>query len=100
MHTPVRFPLHLSTRVETEHGPLSATTEDISATGVLFTMPAAPKINTRITWTLILPCDLMGGHDDVTVSCVGRVVWHKRAPGGQHVGVVIDGYRIQENFHV
>ncbi len=100
MRTSVRFPLHLSARVQTEDGPVDAVTEDISATGVLFTMAVAPKINTRVTWTLLLPCNVMGGSDDVTVSCVGRVVWHTRAGSGRHVGVVIDGYRIEESFHV
>ncbi len=100
MRTAVRFPLHLSARVVTESGPVDAMTEDISATGVLFTMQVAPRINTRMTWTMLLPCTVMGGKDDLTVSCVGRVIWHRRVENGRHVGVVIDGYRIEESFHV
>lgn len=94
MRNSVRFPVHLPVRVETESGPVDAVTEDISATGILFTMPVAPAINTRLTWKLRLPGDAMGGADDVTVSCVGRVVWHGPAPEGRQVGVVIDGYRM------
>ena len=100
MRTAVRFPLHLSARVDTEDGPIEAMTEDISATGVLFTMPVSPRVNTRVTWTLILPCNVMGGSDDVAVSCVELVVCHNHKTLGRHVGVVIDGYRIEESFHV
>jgi hypothetical protein len=96
MRTAVRFPVHLPVRVETEEGPVDAVTEDISATGVLFSMPVAPEINTRLTFTLRLPGELMGSPEDVAVNCVGRVVWHGPGREGRQVGAVIDGYRIGE----
>src|ERR1700750_2109383 len=94
MRNAVRFPVNLPVRVDTENGPVDAVTEDISATGVLFHMPFAPPTNTRLSWTLRLPADLMGAEQDVMVLCVGRVVWDKPSGTGRQVGAVIDDYRI------
>jgi hypothetical protein len=94
MRNAVRFPLRLPVRIELASGSVDAVTEDISATGVLFRMENAPDVNTRMTWTLRLPADLMGAKKDVSVNCVGRVVWHGAADVGRQVGVVIDSYRI------
>jgi hypothetical protein len=99
MRNSVRFPLHLPVDVEVNGGFIHAVTEDISATGVLFVMPEAPAVNSRMTWTLRMPAEVMGSKDDVTVDCVGRVVWHKQVLDGRHVGVVIDGYRIGDRHH-
>lgn len=100
MRSSVRFPLHLFARIDTVNGPVDAITEDISSTGVLFTMPFAPEINTRLTWTLHFPADDIGSPHDVMVAFVGRVVWHGPAAGGRQVGAVIDGYRMGESSHV
>lgn len=97
MRSSVRFPLHLLVRVETVDGPVDAITEDISSTGVLFTMPFAPAVNTRLTWKLELPAEMIGSLHDVTVTCVGRVVWHRTAPHGRQVGAVIDDYRMGDS---
>jgi len=99
MRNAVRFPLQLHVKVETGQGFLDAVTVDISATGVLFLMPSAPPIHTRLAWTLRLPADVMGAKEDVTVRCVGRVIWHGPADEGQQVGVVIDDYRIGDRTH-
>lgn len=94
MRNSVRFPLHLLARVDTVNGPVEAVTEDISSTGVLFTMPFAPEINTRLTWTLQFPAREMGGARDVLVVCTGRVIWHGPAAIGKQVGAIIDDYRM------
>jgi PilZ domain len=100
MRNAVRFPLRLPVRVQLEDGGfIDAFTEDISATGVLFTMANAPEINTRLTWTLRMPADVMGAKEDVTVNCVGRVVWQRPAVEGRQVGVVIDDYRMGDGAH-
>ncbi len=62
-------------------------------------MPNAPVINTRLTWTLRLPADVMGAKEDVTVNCVGRVVWLGPAGETRQVGVVIDDYRMGDRTH-
>ena len=97
MRTAVRFPLHLLARVETEDGSVDAVTEDISATGVLFNMPFAPGINTQLRWTLTIPAADLGSPEDVTVQCVGRVVWHGPADHGRQVAAVIDGYHMEDS---
>jgi hypothetical protein len=100
MRNAVRFPLRLPVRVELEDGGfIDAFTEDISASGVLFAMENAPEINTRLTWTLRMPADVMGAKEDVTVNCVGRVVWQRSAAVGRQVGVVIDDYRMGDRTH-
>ncbi len=96
MRNGVRFPLHLKVQVETEGGTVDAETEDVSASGVLFRMSAAPAVNTRLAWTMVLPKDTMGAAADTIVHCVGRVVWNAPADGGRQVGAVIDSYRIAE----
>ena len=96
MRNAVRFPLHLVARVETEDGPVDAVTEDISASGVLFVMPFAPAIDSTLRWTLRIPAADMGFPEDVTVQCVGRVVWHGPAEHGRQVAAVIDGYHMEE----
>lgn len=100
MRNSVRFPLHLLARVDTAMGTIDAITEDISSTGVLFTMPFAPEVNTRLTWTLQFPADEIGSPHDVTVACVGRVIWHGPAADGRQVGAVIDDYRMGDSSHV
>ena len=97
MRSAVRFPLHLVARVETEEGPVDAMTEDISASGVLFNMPFAPAINTQLRWTLKIPAADLGSSADVTVQCVGRVVWHGPAGTGVQVAAVIDGYHMEDS---
>ncbi|MGI4758241.1 MAG: PilZ domain-containing protein [Janthinobacterium lividum] len=100
MRNSVRFPLHLFARVDTVRGTVDAVTEDISSTGVLFTMPFAPEVNTRLTWTLQFPAEAIGSPFDVTVTCVGRVVWHGPSATGRQVGAVIDDYRMGDSVHV
>lgn len=100
MRNSVRFPLHLHVQVEVDGALEDAVTEDISATGVLFTMSVAPAVNARLKWTFRMPAEVMGAKEDVTVSCVGRVVWRGPAAGGKRqVGVVIDDYRIGDRPH-
>lgn len=96
MRCAVRFPLHLSVRVQTVDGPVDAETKDISSTGVLFIMPFAPAVNTRLTWIFLLPGDKFGSPRDISVVCAGRVVWHSPCATGRQVGVVIDEYRLEE----
>ncbi len=97
MRNAVRFPLHLPARVETAEGFVDAVTEDISATGVLFNMPFAPAIDTQLRWTMQIPGADLGSTEDVTVQCVGRVVWHGPAKRGRQVGAVIDDYHMEDS---
>jgi hypothetical protein len=95
MRNGVRFPLHLKVRVETEESEFDAVTEDVSASGVLFrTQAEAPAINTQLTWTMVLPGEIMGAPTDTVVHCVGRVIWKNSGNGSQQIGAVIDSYRI------
>lgn len=95
MRNGVRFPLRLKVRVETEQGTFDAETEDVSASGVLFrTQAEAPPVNAELSWTMVLPREVMGGPADTQVHCVGRVIWRSSGQDGQQIGAVIDNYRI------
>ena len=92
MRSAVRFPLALHVELHTEAGPVQALTRDVSAVGVQFQMAYAPRIGSTLEWSMHLPGNVMGTPDDITVACVGRVVW--AAPSGNHVhvGAMIDQY--------
>lgn len=96
MRNAVRFPLHFKVMVETEAGVIEAETEDISSTGVLFLMPMSPEINTRISWSMVMPAAATGAARDIVVRCTGRVVWNAPGTGLRRVAAVIDSYRIAE----
>lgn len=94
MRTAVRFPQRLPVTVETLSGRVDAVTEDISATGVQLLMPTELLVNSALSWKMKLPGAVMGTGQDVTLACVGRVVWCRAGEAGFAVGAVIDGYRM------
>lgn len=95
MRTAVRFPLRLELTLETENGEQKAVTEDISASGVLFTMESLPAIGSRIEFTMMMPAEAMGNASDVNVHCVGRIVRHERSDTVQRAAAVIDEYTLK-----
>ena len=92
MRSAVRFPLELAVEVMTETGPVDALTRDVSSVGIQFEMAYAPRLGSAMEWSMHLPGQTMGTSEDVTVRCVGRVIWV--APSGERmsVGAVIDEY--------
>ena len=97
LRTSVRFPLRLPVRLRVNGREMAAMTEDISASGALFSMLELPPTDSRVEWTLCLPADSMGAKTDVTVHCTGRIVRHSQDEnGGRLVGVLIDEYTFKE----
>ncbi len=92
MRSAVRFPLVLHVKLRTEVGPAEAVTRDVSATGIQFQMAYAPRVGSTLEWSMHLPGNIMGTPDDITVACVGRVVWASPNGSHVHVGAVIDQY--------
>ncbi len=92
MRTAVRFPLALHVDLRTEVGSTQALTRDVSAAGIQFQMSHAPRIGSMLEWSMHLPGNIMGTPDDITVACVGRVVWAASSGDHVHVGAVIDQY--------
>ena len=92
VRTAVRFPMKLALRVHSAQGEIEATTENISANGLLFTGDFLPPVDSRIEFTIAMPSSVMGSTRDVTIHCVGRVVRHQMLGGINKAAAVIDEY--------
>ncbi len=92
----VRFPLKLPVRLQTPEGEVDATTENMSAKGVLFVTDLALELNSGVDFTLEIPAAVLGTATDVTVHCAGHVIRHERTDGDRKASaVVIDSYTFE-----
>ena len=92
VRTAVRFPMKLPLQLQTPQGEVAATTENISANGLLFVSDQLPDVNSRIEFTIAMPSAVMGAEKDVTIHCIGRVVRHYEQGGQKKAAAVIDEY--------
>ena len=92
VRTAVRFPMRLSLQVSTPDGSVAATTENISANGILFTAKTLPPVDSRIEFTIRMPAEVMGTPEDVSIHCIGRVVRHQFLDGEGQAAAIIDEY--------
>jgi hypothetical protein len=92
VRTAVRFPMKLSLRLRTASGILDATTDNISANGILFSGPELPGVDSQIEFTIRMPAAVMGTSEDVSVHCIGRVVRHEQHGGESQAAAIIDEY--------
>ena len=88
----VRFPLHLELVLFANQREYHAVTEDVSASGVLFTSDELPPLDASVEFRLTMPAKVMGGADDVVLHCTGRVVRHSTSDGRRFAAAVIDEY--------
>ena len=95
MRASVRFPLHLEIVLSTEDREYKAVTEDVSANGICFTADELPPIDSRVQFRMTMPAAMMGGSEDVTLHCVGRIVRHERTAGKNMAAAVIDDYSLK-----
>ena len=91
----VRFPLHLEIVLSTAEREYRATTEDVSASGLLFTAAELPEIGTEVTFHLKMPATIMGGAEDVLLHCTGRIVRHQKTAGRLMAAAIIDEYSLK-----
>ncbi len=92
VRTAVRFPLHLELVLFADQREYHAVTEDVSASGVLFTADEVPPLGSSVEFRLSMPAKVMGGAEDVTLHCVGRIVRHAASDGKRLAAAVIDEY--------
>ena len=92
VRTAVRFPMKLAIRLQTDQGEMEATTENISANGLLFVGEQLPPLEAKIEFTIAMPSAVMGTEKDVAIHCVGRVVRHYLQGGQKKAAAVIDEY--------
>ena len=95
LRTAVRFPMKLALHVLANNERFEATTEDISANGLLFVGERLPQLDSRIEFVISMPSDVMGSPSDVTVHCVGRVVRHEQQETQQRAAAVVDEYYLK-----
>jgi len=92
----VRFPLRLPLSLQTPQGDVQATTENVSASGVLFLTDLSLEMNSLVEFKLAIPASILGTATDVTVQCAGHVVRHERTDGDRRAAaVVIDKYTFE-----
>jgi hypothetical protein len=90
-----RFPLELPVSLKSGGQEALATTQNISANGVLFQVDADMPVGSRVEFTISVPAEVVGSDNDVRLDCRGRVV-RKYDSGERHgVGVVIDEYHLE-----
>lgn len=95
LRTAVRFPMRLPLVVRSADGAVDATTEDISANGILFTGPNLPALDSRIEFTINMPAGVMGTPEDVLIHCSGRIVRHSSQDGENQAAAIIDEYSLR-----
>jgi hypothetical protein len=93
----MRFPLTLPIKVITENGEFEATTENISASGVLFRSDKNFGVNHKVEFLLTMPAEVTGADSDVTLHCFGRVVRCYQGPQQFHAAAIIDDYLFSDH---
>ena len=97
-----RFPLELPIKIHKadEGGQASGVTGNLSAAGVYIRADAALEVGSNVEFEIVLPPEVTGAKENVTVQCKGRVVrTDEPATGGSStpaeargVACVIDSY--------
>ncbi len=97
-----RFPLELPIKIHKadEGGQSSGVTGNLSAAGVYIRADAALEVGSNVEFEIVLPPEVTGAKENVTVQCKGRVVrTDEPASGGSStsaeargVACVIDSY--------
>ncbi len=91
----VRFPLHLSARVIAKGREHLATTENISASGVLFRLDERLEVETPIEFLVEIPAEVLNGQATGAIHCSGRIVRSFNRLAAAYAAAVIDEYRFQ-----
>lgn len=92
----VRFPLVLTVALSSGDEELTATTQNVSASGVFFTLDQALKVGQEIHFSLRMPGAVLGTPHDVLVHCLGRVVRCSMSQNRYLAAATIDDYQFGE----
>ncbi len=91
----VRFPLSLPVHVIASDKLYEATTENISANGVLFRMNEVLPLGTEVDFLIQVEEGTTGPLETAAIHCLGRVVRAYQDGDQAHAAAVIDEYRFQ-----
>jgi hypothetical protein len=92
----VRFPLSLQAVLSADHEQSSATTRNVSASGVLLEVHDPLEVGQGIDFSIRMPGSVLGAPNDVMVRCHGRVVRCSLSQGQYQAAATIDEYRFAE----
>jgi hypothetical protein len=92
----VRFPLSLPVVLSTDEEEFTASTVNVSASGVLFITDRKIPSETLIGYSLRMRGEILGTPHDVLVHCRGRVVRCYPSQNGYHTAATIDEYRFAD----
>lgn len=91
----VRFPLRLPVLILSGNREFSGTTENISASGVLFRLKERLPVNAPVEFLLEISAGELFGDNTAAVHCLGRVVRSYEERSNCFAAAVIDEYRFQ-----
>jgi hypothetical protein len=92
----VRFPLALTVVLSSGSAEFSALTQNVSASGVLFSLDRQLMAGLEIRFSLRMPRKILGTPHDILVHCVGRVVRCSLSQAQYLAAATIDEYRFAE----
>lgn len=91
----VRFPLALPVHIMTEGKLYEATTENISANGVLLQLDQVLEPGTEVDFLIQVAEGTTGPEETAAIHCTGRVVRAYEDDSTAHAAAIIDEYRFQ-----
>lgn len=94
----VRFPLNLPVHVIASDKLYQATTENISANGVLFRIDKTDEAfapGTEIDFLIQVDTGTTGAEETAAIHCIGRIVRAYDDGATTHAAAIIDEYRFQ-----
>lgn len=92
----VRFPLSLPLMLSAGKSEHAAMTRNVSSNGVLFDVEDPLSVGQGIRYSLRMPGEVLGTHNDVMVHCRGRVVRCSVSQSHYQAAATIDDYRFAE----
>ncbi|MBV8136152.1 MAG: PilZ domain-containing protein [Deltaproteobacteria bacterium] len=90
-----RFPICLPVHVMADEREFEATTDNISANGVLLRMNELLPPGTLVEFLIQIPEGAIAPNETAAVHCTGRVVRSYRKPKTTYAAAVIDEYSFQ-----
>jgi hypothetical protein len=93
----VRFSLSLPVHLMTSGRLYQATTENISANGVLFKLDEVLPPGTEVDFLIQVAEGMTGPEETAAIHCLGRVVRAYQDGTTAHAAAIIDEYRFQSD---
>jgi PilZ domain len=91
----IRFPLALPVHLIASDKLYQATTENISANGVLFKLDEVIEPGTEVNFLIEVTPGTTGPAETAAIHCQGRVVRAYQEGSTAHAAAIIDEYRFQ-----